>query len=152
MSLDVYLEVDIPPTAPLGGSGIFIRRNGQTIELSREEWDRAFPNQEPVVLQAECDVDTRVYDANITHNLGKMADEAGLYRYLWRPEEVDVKHARDLIPRLTNGLELLRSDPQRFKKLNPPNGWGDYDGLVRFTEQYLAACKDHPDARVSVSR
>lgn len=29
-----------------------------------------------------------VYDANITHNLGKMADEAGIYLALWRPGEM----------------------------------------------------------------
>jgi hypothetical protein len=26
-----------------------------------------------------------VYNANITHNLGKMAEKAGLYETLWRP-------------------------------------------------------------------
>lgn len=29
-----------------------------------------------------------VFWANITHNLGRMADEAGIYKHLWRPEEI----------------------------------------------------------------
>lgn len=29
-----------------------------------------------------------IYDANITHNLGEMAAEAGLYEALWRPAEM----------------------------------------------------------------
>jgi hypothetical protein len=31
---------------------------------------------------------TCLYQANITHNLGKMAQEAGIYTALWRPEEM----------------------------------------------------------------
>jgi len=40
---------------------------------------------------------TTVYDANITHNLGEMADEAGVYKHLWRPEEIGLTKAAELI-------------------------------------------------------
>jgi len=93
-----------------------------------------------------------VFDYNITHNLNGMASLAGLYEALWRPEEIGVKTARELVPILTDGLALLKADPEQFKGLNPTNGWGDYDGLVRFVENYLAACVKHPSARVEVSR
>lgn len=152
MSLDVYLYADAPPTAPNGGSGIFIRRNGETVEISREEWDRAFPGQEPVILTAEYGVDTCIFERNITHNLNKMADAAGIYKHLWRPEEVGIALAGDLIEPLTTGLERLRADPEKFKEHNPPNGWGDYDGLVRFVSEYLAACRDYPLATIRASR
>ena len=33
------------------------------------------------------------YSANITHNLGKMAEEAGIYKHLWRPEEIGITKA-----------------------------------------------------------
>lgn len=95
---------------------------------------------------------TSVYDRNITHNLNKMADAAGIYQALWRPEEIHIKFARELIPLLENGLEKLKSNPEHYKQLNPPNGWGDYDGLVHFVQEYLDACKENPDAEVSVSR
>lgn len=42
--------------------------------------------------------------------------------------------------------------PDKFKKLNPANGWGDYDGLLAFVAAYLEACMEHPDATVRVSR
>ena len=29
-----------------------------------------------------------LFDANITHNLGEMADKAGIYDVLWYPEEL----------------------------------------------------------------
>jgi len=94
----------------------------------------------------------RLFEANITHNLNKMADAACLYYVLWRPDEIGVKTARDLVQSLEIGLELLRTEPARFKMLSPSNGWGSYEGLVNFVAAYLEACKAHPDATVKVSR
>lgn len=96
---------------------------------------------------------TIVYEANITHNLNKMANEAGIYKHLWRPDELEgINTGSDLIEPLKTGLELLKSDPERFKKFNPGSHWGSYEGLVRFVEKYLEACIEHPDARICVSR
>jgi hypothetical protein len=152
LSLDVYLDADIPTLVPRGGSGIFIRRNGRTVEISQEEWDRAFPGQEPVRMTAECDVNTRVYEANITHNLNKMAVAAGVYEPLWRPDEIGVKKAKELIDPLEAGLARLRANPDGFKAHNPPNGWGNYEVLVSFVADYLTACKEYPESNVSVWR
>jgi len=92
------------------------------------------------------------YDANITHNLGEMADRAGIYRALWRPDENGFERAEQLIEPLEKGLALLQSDPDRFRAFNPENGWGSYEGLVRFTQNYLAACREYPTATIHVSR
>lgn len=92
------------------------------------------------------------YDGNVTHNLSKMAAEAGIYEHLWRPDEISVTRARDLVAPLRAGLDLLRADPERFKQFNPENQWGSYDGLVQFVEAYLAACENAPHATISVSR
>jgi hypothetical protein len=93
-----------------------------------------------------------VYQANITHNLNKMAEAAGLYQALWRPDEINLKLAGELIPLLEAGLERLEAEPAKYQKLNPSNGWGSYEGLVRFVREYLTACKENPDAEVSVWR
>lgn len=106
--------------------------------------------EKPCCSCGECSEE--VYDANITHNLTRMAAEAGIYKHLWRPDEVGVETAGDLIEPLTEGLALMRSDPARFEKLNPPNGWGSYDGFVPWIERYLEACKENPTAKVSVWR
>lgn len=95
---------------------------------------------------------TEVFTRNITHNLGAMAKEAGLYEYLWHPEEKGVVKAVDLIIPLSAGLGLLEGNPDYFKQFNPENGWGDYEGLVAFVENYLQACRENPDAEVSVWR
>lgn len=93
-----------------------------------------------------------VYSRNITHNLTEMAEEAGIYYELWRPEEKGITIAKQLIEPLTKGLDELKKAPVFFSKFNPSNRWGDYDGLVKFVEDYLNACKQCPDAEVEVSR
>lgn len=153
MSLDVYLTMPggLPEADESAGRPrIFVREDGQVKEVSREEWDEKFPGREPVVVTG-CDPE-EVYSANITHNLGQMADEAGIYKALWRPEEMGFTKAKHLIQPLRIGLDALRSDPVRFKAHNPANGRGDYEGLVRFTELYLAACERYPEADVRVRR
>jgi len=92
------------------------------------------------------------FSDNVTHNLGGMAAAAGIYKELWRPEEVGIKTAGQLIAPLEAGLLRLRADSDRFKKLNPDNGWGTYEGLVRFVSDYLDACRAHPDAVIRIWR
>lgn len=148
MSLDVYLTM--PGAKIERPAQIFVREGGQTRAISREEWEARFPGAEPVTVEET--TSEQVYSANITHNLNKMAAEAGIYEALWRPEEIGVTTARQLIEPLEKGLALLKSDPPRFEKHNAPNGWGLYKHFVPFVEQYLEACREHPDALVSASR
>jgi hypothetical protein len=95
---------------------------------------------------------SEVYEANITHNLNKMADEAGIYECLWQPKENGITHAKQIIEPLAAGLTLLVTEKRRFEQFNPPNGWGSWEGFVPWCASYLQACRDHPDALVRVSR
>lgn len=152
MSLDVYLQVkDV--VVYKEDFDICIRENGRTRKISRQEWNERFPDRQPFVVPQDDDHYTNtVFSANITHNLGNMADEAGIYMHLWRPDEIGIKTASELIEPLRNGLKLLKSDKDRFSEFNPKNRWGDYDGLVEFVQEYLQACEKYPDAEVSVWR
>lgn len=150
MSLDVYLEIPGDADA-LADERIYVRRDGRTEEVTRAEWDQMYPDRAPIAVVAPA-YGGDVYWRNITHNLGRMADAAGLYAPMWRPDEHGWTHARDLIEPLRDGLAALQADPDRFKAFNPENGWGDYDGLLDFATSYLAACMKWPDAEVRVSR
>jgi len=92
------------------------------------------------------------YSSNITHNLGKMAREAGIYEACWRPEEIGITKAGQLIKPLRTGIALMKSDPARFQPLGSENGWGTYIQFLPWLEDYLAACEANPDADVSVFR
>lgn len=151
MSLDVYLTIENDGAVNFE-SKIFVRENGGIKELTRAEWDLLYPNREPQTVEMlESDTLT-VYSANITRNLGKMADMAGIYMYLWRPGELGIDTAGGLIEPLRAGLEKLRADPEKFKQFNPLNGWGNCEGLVTFTENYLNACIQYPNAKIDISR
>jgi len=93
-----------------------------------------------------------LYDANITHNLGEMADTAGIYQCLWHPEENNIEIAGQLIEPLKEGIEKLKADPNKFKAFNAPNGWGSYENFVPWCEKYLTACQEYPKAKIEVSR
>ena len=113
-----------------------------------------------------------LYWANITHNLGEMASEAGIYEALWRPyklredfkeweeyaadeyefEEKCVIKAVDIIPILEKGLADLKARPEHFETFNSPNGWGMYHNFVPFVEKYLNACKEYPQSIIKIWR
>ena len=93
-----------------------------------------------------------VHDANITHNLNKMAMAAEIYKHLWRPEEVGIERAEQLIDPLSKGLAELKARRAFYVLLNPTNGWGNYEGLVEFVSDYLNACEEFPDATIVISR
>lgn len=93
-----------------------------------------------------------IYWRNITHNLGSMANAAGIYEHLWHPETIGITKASQLIEPLTAGLDKLISERVEMQKYNPINGWGDYMALVSFVSSYLAACKASPDATVRARR
>jgi hypothetical protein len=144
MSLDLWLEVDTPNLIVEPHDAIFIRRDGETVEISRSEWDRLHPGAEPVSIARN---PTKVYSANITHNLAKMAREADLY-FLWHPEDHAINIASDMTSRLKAGIDKLKNNPEHMKKFNPSNEWGSYEGLLRFAEGVLDACEMNPTAKV----
>lgn len=148
MSLDVYLLM--PGEMRKHEPRIFVREDGQTKAISREEWDKRYPDIYPVTFQN--DETDEIFTANITHNLGRMAGEAGLFKYLWEPELVCVTKTRELIEPLEAGLSLLLGNPSVYMKYNPVNGWGNYENLVDFVQRYLAACRQYPEADIRVSR
>ena len=147
MSLDVSLISKTPITKK--GTGVFIREIGKNKELTVEEVREKFTNAvvEENEFETEC-----VFDANITHNLNKMADAAGIYEACWRPEEIGAIKASDIIPILEKGFEDMKARPEHFKKFDSENGWGTYKDFLPWVESYLDACRKYPDAIIEVSR
>tara|TARA_R110000782_G_scaffold30983_6_gene76815 strand:+ start:5024 stop:5446 length:423 start_codon:yes stop_codon:yes gene_type:complete len=124
--------------------------NGKTLESKQEE----------------------VYNANITHNLGEMASEAGLYEALWRPHKLKEVYsisendyiseynfeksnpviASEITLIIEKGLEDMKARPEHYKTFDSPNGWGIYDHFIPFIEKYLEALKEHPESIVECCR
>jgi len=93
--------------------------------------------------------ETEVYEANITHNLNEMADRLGIYKLLWRPSEINIKKAHQLITPLIEAIEIMESYPSVYKKYDDTNGWGTYDDFLPWLKNLLNACLKHPQAKVN---
>lgn len=93
-----------------------------------------------------------LYRQNITHNLNKMASTAGIYEVLWRPEEIGITTAHQLIEPIAKGIAFITMQRRICEQDNPPNGWGNWEGFYDFCCSYLKACTEHPLANVRVCR
>jgi hypothetical protein len=101
-----------------------------------------------LVDENECEV----FSANITHNLNTMANKCDLYKALWRPEEIYVRHAADLIEYLDRGIQKLVQNPSHYSTFNASNGWGTYDNFLPWCCRYLEACRKYPNSHINISR
>lgn len=86
---------------------------------------------------------------NATHNLTEMWTEAGCFDALYNSDGIKAKHIR---PFLEKGLKLMIIKSDSFKKLNPENGWGSYEGAVKFLENVINACLENKESRVHISK
>jgi hypothetical protein len=86
-----------------------------------------------------------VYSASITHNLSRMAREAGVYDALWASEKFQT--AAELIPILRAGIAAMEDQPERFKPLSASNGWGTYDQFLPWVRAVLSACIENSSAK-----
>lgn len=97
----------------------------------------------------------RVHCAYVTHGLAGMAAAAGIYEILWHPErlhsdkkEPGVVTARELIKPLDVGLVRLCKDDS-LNRFSPLPRRGNRRVLIHFAREYLHACRDWPDAKVT---
>jgi hypothetical protein len=99
-----------------------------------------------------CGRGDQIYWANITHNLNQMAEEARIYGLLWRPEENGITCAEQLIDPLTQAIQDMKADRQRFEAFNAKNGWGLYENFLPWLEKLLEECMAAPLAHYRASR
>jgi hypothetical protein len=116
------------------------------VYLEQEVW-KSYDQGKTWVVSHE-----RVYDANITHNLNKMAGACGIYEILWKPDEHNFKTAKQIYQILRNGIRELKSNPKKYRKYSADNGWGTYNQFIPFLCKYLRALKKYPNAQIRVSR
>ena len=87
-------------------------------------------------------------DWNYTHNTNKLINAA--LADIGQPQ-------KDTWWRTLNGMDgpegaeflhqiimALRANPDKFVPMNPPNGWGDYDSLIKVLEDMKASVPEWP--------
>jgi hypothetical protein len=75
---------------------------------------------------------------NVTYNLTPMLREAGMFPGSHR--DLIGAPCSETAGVAESARARLLADPDRFKALNPPNGWGDYDGAVEFVTDLRDMC------------
>lgn len=155
MSLDLYIYSKTPVKHK--GTGVFVRVNGETKELTLEEIRKRFPDVNIAEYPEFETEDSTLWSRNITHNLTTMAQhvKAGkytLYQLLWHPEETNlvIKDEDKFCGYLTNDYRItlmlasvnIKKYRKSLQKYNPENGWGTYEQLVKFTDDLLEAIND----------
>ncbi len=89
-----------------------------------------------------------IYSNNVTYNLSDMYykaidKEKGYYKL----HEMECK---DALPIIKNAIKDLEAKPDEYKKLNPKNGWGTYEGLLRGLKDLEFIAAENPDAIIEV--
>lgn len=85
-------------------------------------------------------------DLNMTSNVAPM----------WRTAGLDLREhhgesASTLLPTLQVAIDAMLEDPDRYRAMNPGNGWGNYEGTLRFLQELRDAACRNPDALYEVS-
>jgi hypothetical protein len=52
---------------------------------------------------------------------------------------------------LTKAINEMISNKDEYIKLNPVNGWGNYEGALRFLEDILKRCKENYKSYIDIS-
>lgn len=66
--------------------------------------------------------------------------------------DIDGMQGADAYNRLANARNHLEKEPDKFIAMNPPNGWGSYEGLLDFINRLISASLKHPHFRWRVWR
>ena len=154
MSLDLYINSNTPVLHR--GTGVYIRENGETVELkTKQEVLTHFPDVNPDDIEEKTYEDNEYFHMNLTHNLTEMADKCKvnpysecstiygekptLYDLLWHPEETMRigEPTMEYVEGLMSCYKRLLEDADYFKKFSPKNGWGTYEQLLSKTRQYI---------------
>ena len=58
---------------------------------------------------------------------------------------IDGMTCQESLPKLEKFRDALKADPEKFKKMNPDNGWGDYDSFLKAIEELIIYENTYPD-------
>lgn len=84
---------------------------------------------------------------NYTSNVAPMWGDALGHRLA----DLKEKTASDALPALQRAVAALEADPAKYEAMNPPNGWGDYQGALDYLRRLRDACAEHPKATIHMS-
>jgi hypothetical protein len=79
---------------------------------------------------------------NMTYNIWEMVNAACGMTF----RDMDGKKAAEVLPILQEVKTKMLAEPEKYKALEPDNGWGSYDGLLNYLYELIRGCEEIPDA------
>lgn len=92
---------------------------------------------------------TVVEIGNMTSNVAPM------WRKALPPDGIAGLHGRrcdGVADDLRAAVERMEANPDEYRALNPPNGWGDYAGALEYLDRLAKAARSHPACTIEVHR
>ena len=99
-----------------------------------------------LVIDTGVEERTVVTVGNYTSNVAGMWKKALGYSL----RELDNKKADSCIEDLRKAIANMEDNPKEYKEMNPPNGWGDYEGALNYLRKLLDACVKNPKCKIDI--
>jgi hypothetical protein len=68
-----------------------------------------------------------------------------------RLADLKEKNASEALAALQRAVAAMEADTGKYEAMNPPNGWGDYEGALDYLRRLMDACAAHPKATIWIS-
>lgn len=87
---------------------------------------------------------------NLTYNLSTMLRAAGFpgWQEVVGKDAASIPTGRNTVPVFEAVLVELLANPTKYRALNPPNGWGNYEQAVETFRDFIAKVGPYPDAKI----
>ena len=86
--------------------------------------------------------EARGAELNVTYNLSAMLREAGFKGW----QAIMSEPANRVGAHILDVLDRMAEDPERWRSMNPENGWGDYDRCLQGRmRKWANACVSAPE-------
>lgn len=92
--------------------------------------------------------ETEIYESNVTYNLAKM-----YYKCIDKEKgfkKLDGMNCKEALPIVENAIRDMLVNADEYRKLNPENGWGSYEGLLETLQGIRRCCQENFDGKISV--
>lgn len=89
-----------------------------------------------------------LFQTNITYNLSDM-----YYKCIDKKlglKKLNGLSSKEALPIVKRAIEDMIENKEEYEKLNPSNGWGSYDGLLRDLRNLKESCEQIPDGVIEV--
>lgn len=90
-----------------------------------------------------------IYDTNITYNLADM-----YYKCIDKEKgfkKLDGMNCKEALPIINNAIQDMLNNADEYRKLNPKNGWGSYEGLLSRLQEMRNCCENNLDGIIDIS-